>query len=108
MDENRKYVIVSNEHTTWNAPGLLLWGQRTDDDAERRSFGGYTYDMNECEMYTYSDLAKFRMGVEKHYPFFEELSIKSASDFRKIPEVLCTLDELRSIGYGVKSLIVPV
>lgn len=54
-----KYLAVSIKHSL---PGtgracvmskpLVLWGERTPDDAPSRSFGGYTCKPEKAELYT--------------------------------------------------------
>lgn len=103
IDANRKYVIVSNEHTGWPRGALLFWGRLTDD-CEKRSFGGYTTRWDKCERYTREELEEYRKGSEQHYPFFDELNL-NARPFLACSEVLCTLEELESIGYSVWTVI---
>lgn len=50
----RKYVIVCNEHS---AGWLLFWGHRTQDH-ESRSFGGYTRNIDGCEIYSEDEVKK--------------------------------------------------
>lgn len=57
VSPERKYIAISIKHSLpargviMNAP-LVLWGHRTEDNASRRSFGGYTTDPSKCELYT--------------------------------------------------------
>ena len=48
---DRRYVIVCNEHSGMFRGTLLFWGSRTEDGQER-SFGGYTSDIDNCEIYS--------------------------------------------------------
>lgn len=59
---DREYIIVCNEHNGIFAGCLLFWGHKTEDN-ERRSFGGYTSDIDNCEMYTLKEIE------EKGYNF---------------------------------------
>ena len=64
---DREYIIVCNEHKGVFAGTLLFWGHKTEDN-EKRSFGGYTSDIDKCEMYTLKEIE------EKNYrfPVYEE------------------------------------
>lgn len=104
MNQERKYVIVSNEHKSWPAGALLFWGRHTED-GEKRSFGGYTTRWDKCEKYTREELMQYRGGMVKEYPFFDELNITSDYDFRKHNEVLCTMEELEKIGYALWNVV---
>ena len=50
---NREYVIVSLEHS--GQSDLAFWGSLTDDK-EKRSFSGYTFDLDSCERYTQDEI----------------------------------------------------
>lgn len=50
---NREYVIVSFEHS--GQSDLAFWGLLTDDK-EKRSFSGYTFDLDSCERYTQDEI----------------------------------------------------
>ena len=100
----RNYVIVANRHRTWPGGSLLFWGRHTEDH-EERSFGGYTSRFNQCEKYTRAELEKWRKGDKKHYPFFDELDIGSPAEFGEYDEVLCTLEQLQSIGFSVWTVV---
>lgn len=96
----RNYVIVANKHSTWPSGALLFWGRYTED-GEERSFGSYTTRFDMCEKYTREELLRWRNGDSKHYPFFDELGISGPGDFHEHDEVLCTLEDLETIGYTV-------
>jgi hypothetical protein len=50
----RNYVIVSTQYIH---DGLVqFWGEYTPDDAKRRSYGGYTRNLDTCEKYTSKEL----------------------------------------------------
>ena len=100
----RKYVIVCNEHKSWPSCALLFWGHLTEDD-EERSFGGYTSRLDRCERYTRDEIKKWRRGAAQHYPFFDEVKPSCPNDFRKYNEVVCTLEELESIGFSVWTVV---
>lgn len=102
--EARNYVIVANRHRSWPGGSLLFWGRHTADH-EERSFGGYTSRYDQCEKYTREELQHWRKGDRKHYPFFDELTITSPGDLYDHDEVLCTLEELQSIGFSVWQVV---
>lgn len=57
----RRYVIIS-PHTALTGTVnryMVFWGQLTPDDAERRSFGGYTSDITKCERYTRDEIKDY-------------------------------------------------
>lgn len=56
ISKNREYVLVSWKWS-WNKDHLMFWGSQSKDD-ERRSFGGYTMDVENCEKYTKDELNK--------------------------------------------------
>lgn len=100
----RKYVIVSNEHDAWPNGALLFWGRRTEDDQER-SFGGYTTNFYQCERYTREEIEKWR-GVRKaQYPFFDEVQPISRRSFKQYSEVICTLEDLESLGWKLWNVV---
>ena len=97
VSKDRQYVIVCREHKALLSPALLFWGSLTDDDA-KRSYGGYTMDIDKCERYTKDELEKWRGHLKEEYPFFDEL--KAKSDFYRQDEILIRIWELEHIlGY---------
>lgn len=66
VNPERKYLAVSIKHSL---PGtgracvmskpLVLWGERTPDDAPSRSFGGYTCKPEKAELYTQKEWADY-------------------------------------------------
>lgn len=97
VSPDREYVIVCNEHQS-NFPGtLLFWGCLTADDAESRSFGGYTCQIDRCERYTRAEVDAWRGGRIKEYPFFDDLDTPRA--FGRNDEVVITIDQLEELGY---------
>ena len=61
--KERNLVAISIKHTVGDRPNgnkwkfgcpFVLWGRRTNDNDER-SFSGYTYFLNEAELYALSD-----------------------------------------------------
>lgn len=98
VNSERKYVIVCNEHKAIIKDALLFWGSLTDDSTGKRSFGGYTCQIDKCERYTRKELEKFRGDLKKEYPFFDEL--EKAIDFFKKDEVLISIEDLKEkMGY---------
>ena len=97
VSEDRQYVIVCRDHKALLSPALLFWGSLTDDDA-KRSYGGYTMDIDKCERYTRDELEKCRGNLKEEYPFFDEL--KAKSNFYRQDEILIRIWELEYIlGY---------
>lgn len=63
INDERRYVLLS---VKWCVNGsLVFWGTRTADK-EKRSFGGYTNDLNQCERYTF-DEANNERHTHHHY-----------------------------------------
>lgn len=104
MTKDRKYVIVSNEHSAWPNGALLFWGRRTED-SQKRSFGGYTTRFDQCELYTREEIEEWRGGLKAQYPFFDEIQPLSLSDFLKHNEVVCTLEDLKTLGYSLWNVV---
>lgn len=91
-NDERKYVIVCNEHSG-NWPGaLLFWGHRTQD-AEERSFGGYTSDIDGCELYSERDLK------EKGYHFPKYRKGMTWKKFREHDDIVIEPKCLEQLGY---------
>lgn len=103
--EERKYVIVNNEYTTWPKGSLLFWGHYTEDD-QQRSFGGYTTRFDQCEKYTRTEVERWRAAAVDHYPFFDEIKPTCAGDFLKYEDVVCTLEDLHSLGWALWQIVV--
>lgn len=93
VNSERKYVIVCNEHIGTVKDALLFWGSLTDDSREKRSFGGYTCQIDKCERYTRKELEEFRGDLKAEYPFFDEL--KNERDFFKKDEIFISIDDLK-------------
>lgn len=57
ISKEREYVLVS---VKWSKEEgyLMFWGTQTPDDAARRSYGGYTMDLETCEKYTFAEATK--------------------------------------------------
>lgn len=62
--ENRNLIAISIKHTINDCPAgkrwkfgmpFTLWGHRRTADNESRSFSGYTYYLNEAELYSLQD-----------------------------------------------------
>lgn len=97
VSEDRQYVIVCRRHKALLSPALLFWGSLTDDDA-KRSYGGYTMDIDKCERYTRDELEKWRGNLKEEYPFFDEL--KTKSNFYRQDEILIRIWDLEhTLGY---------
>ena len=84
---DREYIIVCNEHKGVFAGALLFWGHKTEDN-EKRSFGGYTSDIDKCEMYTLKEIRE----KNYHFPVYEKGM--SFYDFLKLDDVIITKTDL--------------
>ena len=85
----RKYVIVCNEHS---AGWLLFWGHRTQDH-ESRSFGGYTRNIDGCEIYSEDEVKK------KGYHFPKYHDGMSWEEFRVYDDILIEPKDLEKLGF---------
>ena len=92
---NRNYVIVCNEHKPLFPGSLLFWGYLTPDDS-KRSYSGYTCQIDKCERYTREELDAWRGELKKQYPFFEEIKKYT---FLKHDEVLVSIEQLKTMGF---------
>lgn len=92
IKDKRKYVIVCNEHSGMWRGTLLFWGERTEDN-EKRSFGGYTSDVDKCEMYSEKDLEEKGCTFPKYH---KGMTLK---EFLGYSEILIEPDQLQELGY---------
>lgn len=87
----RKYVIICNRHKSiYN--GLLFWGTRTKDDA-KRSFGGYTSDINGCELYTLEEINN------SGYKFNIYGKDCNHDNYKMFDDVVIEVKRIKSLGY---------
>ncbi len=91
-DSKRKYVIVCNEHSGMWRGALLFWGNRTQD-GDKRSFGGYTSDVDKCELYSEKDLE------EKGYHFSKYHKGMTFEEFRQHNDIAIEPECLSELGY---------
>ena len=91
-DGERKYVIVCNEHSGMWSGTLLFWGHRTLDH-ESRSFGGYTSDIDGCELYSDREIK------EKGYHFPRYHEGMTWEEFRGYDDMLIEPEYLEKLGY---------
>lgn len=99
---DREYIIVCNEHKGIFPGALLFWGHKTEDN-EERSFGGYTSDIDKCEMYTLREIEekKYLFPVyEKGMPFYD---FKKLNDVIIKKEDLLRFDELKTMRIVYRS-----
>lgn len=89
---DRKYVIVCNEHSGMFRGTLLFWGSRTEDGQER-SFSGYTSDIDNCEIYSESEVK------EKGYYFPRYHDGMTWEEFRGYDDILIEPQYLEKLGY---------
>lgn len=78
---DREYIIVCNEHKGVFSGALLFWGNKTEDN-DKRSFGGYTSDIDKCEIYTLREIE------EKGYHFPVYNDEMSFYDFLQLDDVI--------------------
>ena len=108
---DRRYVIVCNEHSGMFRGTLLFWGSRTEEGQER-SFGGYTSDIDNCEIYSENeddrcDLAgsetekrEIQNEVkEKGYYFPMYHDGMTWEEFRGYDDILIEPQYLEKLGY---------
>lgn len=86
----RQYVIVCNEHNAIFGGALLFWGHRTND-SENRSFGGYTSDFSNCELYTLEEIEN------KHYHFPIYNDTMDYKEFKSYDDIIIKVDDLKNI-----------
>lgn len=92
----REYVIVCNEHSGYYPGCLLFWGELTPDEAEERSFGGYTSDIDKCEKYNIEEIRK--SGYK--FPVYDgRMTHKS---FKRHRDVAIKISQLCELGYVFK------
>lgn len=96
----REYVVVCNEHGGYFPGCLLFWGEHTEDDAARRSFGGYTSDLDRCEKYTLEEIKNSGFG----FPLYDGRMTKKS--FLKHRDVAIKMSHLNLLGYVTKRLVV--
>ena len=92
MVNERKYVIVCNEHSGMFRGTLLFWGSRTEDGQER-SFGGYTSDIDNCEIYSENEVK------EKGYHFPKYHDGMTWEEFQGYDDILIEPEYLEKLGY---------
>lgn len=85
MNDKREYVIVCNEHKGLFRGCLLFWGHRTEDK-EKRCFGGYTSNLDECERYTLEEI--------KEVPNIPVVEVGEEHDFRKLQDAAVKINDL--------------
>jgi hypothetical protein len=78
----RDYVVVCVRHMRGSE--LMFWGGYTKDN-EKRSFGGYTTDLDRCERYTEQEIN----NSSYNFPFYNKnMAWKKEEDFAiKISEL---------------------
>jgi len=94
----RKYVAVSVKHSTNNK--WYYWGSRTKDE-ERRSFSGYTVQIDACELYSLEDWAE---SVYVCAPWMKideavEPTQRLKQKYRKYDTVLMDINVLRKFSW---------
>ena len=91
----REYVILCNEHSGLFRGAALFWGHKTEDN-EKRSFGGYTSDIDGCEMYTLEEIK----NNGYNFPVFHRDSFGEKDDeevwwsIRQISDIIIKKEDL--------------
>ncbi|MCR1941262.1 hypothetical protein [[Clostridium] symbiosum] len=98
----RDYVIVCNEHSGYYPGVLLFWGELTEDNAEKRSYGGYTSDLDKCEKYTLEEVKRSRY----HFPVYDGRMTRES--FKRNRDVAIKISQLSELGYVIKRFAVKV
>lgn len=98
--ERREYVIVCNEHGGYLPGFLLFWGEFTEDDAEKRSYSGYTSDLDKCEKYTLNEVK--RNGY--NFPVYDVRMTRES--FERNRDVAIKISQLSELGYVIKRFVV--
>ncbi|MBO0537929.1 hypothetical protein EXQ27_04270 [Clostridium botulinum] len=88
----RNYVVVCNRHKGID-DSLLFWGNKTEDNAKRRSFGGYTNDFNACEKYTLAEIGN------SNYKFPVYGRDCNHDNFRQFEDFAIKISRLKRLGY---------
>lgn len=71
-------------------------GEKTPDEAEKRSFGEYTSDLDKCEKYTLEEIQK--SGNE----IFIYDGLMTNKSFKQHRDVAIKISQLRELGYVFK------
>lgn len=87
IDKERSYVLLS---VKWTRGSLIFWGTVTTDNAARRSFGGYTDDINICEKYTFEE-------ARKESSHFHEYKGETLRSLKKIEEEGTWIIDIRDL-----------
>lgn len=87
---NRDYVIVCNRHNYLDGC-LLFWGVHTKD-REKRSFAGYTNNIDYCEKYTIYEIKQ-----EYDFPVYG-VDINN-KNYREVDDFAIKIEDLESLGY---------
>lgn len=96
----REYVVVCNEHSGYFPGCLLFWGEYTPDNAERRSFGGYTSDLDKCERYTLNEIKNSGFN----FPIYDGRMDKKS--FLQHRDVAIKVAHLSRLGYVIKRYVI--
>lgn len=96
----RDYVIVCNEYSGYIPGVILFWGEFTEDDTEKRSFSGYTSDLDKCEKYTLEEVK--HSGY--HFPVYDGRMTRAS--FERNRDVAIKISQLSELGYVIKRFAV--
>lgn len=97
---NRKYVIVSIKHADFPFLGCLVyWGRKRTADVEKRTFGGYTFNLDKAERYTLKEIT----DEKKDLHLYEGGGMK---EMEKHENVIIKVDDLLSIDSFTTATVV--
>ncbi|WP_265575175.1 hypothetical protein [Clostridium botulinum] len=88
----RNYVVVCNRYKGIGG-SLLFWGNKTEDNAKRRSFGGYGSNFNECEKYTLQEIKKSGYN----FPIYGKDI--NHDNYMKVEDFAIEISRLKRLGY---------
>ena len=91
-NSNREYIIVCNRHEAMFPTCLLFWGCKTKDKELRRSFGGYTTNINKCERYSLEELQEENLKI----PFYNG---ENEYDFKQMDDVIIKIEDLLNFSW---------
>lgn len=97
VSNERNYVILSIK---WTGDALIFWGSKSED-TQKRSYSGYTNDIQSCERYTFEEARSERSE-------FHEYKGESISELKQIDRDgswIIQIDELEKLGKKTTSYI---
>ena len=97
---NREYVIVSMKQSNFPFLGCLVyWGRKRTADIEKRTFGGYTFNLDKAERYTLEEI----MDARKDLHLYEGGGMKEMENHEN---VIIKVDDLLDIDSFITATVV--